>query len=143
MPPLAAVPRARARAPAAGADLAEWCEATQRALARSGGASQAEQEAALQRFLRATRSSDFTSGCTMRLASIGATKEQTSEILLAPPLALATKDAWSAPRACSGQPVAELLTSTPMATLHLLTCDWLVQNAPALLAPHEGVLRPT
>ena len=128
--------------PAAGADVAEWCDATQRALARSGGASQAEQEAALQRFLRTTRSSDFTSGCTMRLASIGATKEQTSEILLAPPLALETKDnTWSAPRACSGQPVAELLTSTPMATLHLLTCDWLAQNSPALLLPADGALR--
>ncbi len=118
-----------------------WCDAAQQRLARSS-ASNDQQERALQEFLRRNRCSDFTSGCTMRLASIGTTKEQTSEILLTPPLELRTTEGtWSSPRACSGQPIAELLTSTPMPTLHLLTCDWLTQNAPALLLPHEGVLR--
>lgn len=119
-----------------------WCDSVQQKLARSAASSE-QQERALHAFLVRNRSSDFTSGCTMRLASIGTTKEQTSEMLLTPPLELRTSDGgdWSSPRACSGQPVAELLTSTPMPTLHLLTCDWLIQNAPTLLLPVEGVLR--
>lgn len=119
----------------------EACEARQRALAGALPSSVA-QEAALQRFIARNRCSDFTAGCTMRLASIGSTKEQTSEMILAPPLELETPEGrWTAPRACSGQPVAEVLTSTAMPTVHLLTCDWLTQNAPALLCPALGVLR--
>lgn len=121
------------------ADCTDWCRRAQSAL---GDVSATRQEAALQAFVRQERCSTFTSGCTMRLASIGTTKESTSDVVLAPPLELRTPDGrWTSPRACSGQPVAEVLTSTPMATLHLLTCDWLAQNAPALIAPHEGVLR--
>lgn len=122
-------------------DVHGWCDTMQHTLI-SKQTSQEQQEAALQAFLSRTRSSDFTSGCTMRLASIGATKEHTSEILLTPPMCLSTVEGdWSSPRACSGQPVAELLTSTPMATLHLLTCDWLAQNSPALLLPADGRMR--
>lgn len=122
-------------------DLQSWCDRTQIALTKSTTSS-TEHETSLQRFLEANRCSDFTSGCTMRLSSIGMTKEQTSEMLLTPPLELVSTDGkWTSPRACSGQPVAEVITSTPMATLHLLTCDWLSQNSPALILPAEGILR--
>ena len=130
-------------------DVARWCDDTQQRLGRER-APETRQQQALARFLSATRSSDFTSGCTMRLASIGATTEQTSEILLTPPLELYARPTASgerpdgltaSARACSGQPAGEILTSTPMATLHLLTCDWLLQNAPAMLSPVEGALR--
>lgn len=150
------------------ADVLGWCRRVQTLLASGTRPSASQQEAALQHFVRQNRCSDFTSGCTMRLASIGATKESTSEMLLTPALELrtakreeggpdttqkrtggteaagdapASASEWTSPRACSGQPVAEVLTSTPMPTLHLLTCDWLVQNAPSLLSPHDGVLR--
>ena len=121
--------------------IVHWCQKTQSAIA-SASASASAQEAALQRFTATNMVSTFTAGCTMRLSSIGATKESTSEMLLTPPLLLRTVNgAWTSPRACSGQPVAEVLTSTPMKTIHLLTCDWLVQNAPVLLSPHTGVMR--
>lgn len=123
------------------AGVRKWCASAQTSVAASR-VSTSRQEAAVHAFVRLNRCSNFTSGCTMRLASIGTTQESTSEMLLTPPLQLHTPDGkWTAPRACSGQPVAEVLTSTPMPTIHLLTCDWLVQNAPALLAPHDGVLR--
>ena len=120
-------------------NCADWCERAQASLHE---VSASRQEAVLRSFVEQNRCSTFTSGCTMRLASIGMTKESTSEVILTPPLELRSPSAtWTAPRSCSGQPVAEVLTSTPMATLHLLTCDWLVQNSPALLAPHDGLLR--
>ena len=139
-----------ARAPplAPDEDAVEWAERAQPVIA-SAAASTGEQASALHAFAVRNRCSDFTSGCTMRLASIGATKESTSEMLLSPPLELATPSGrgeaepsprWTSARACSGQPVAEVLASTPMPTLHILTCDWLVQNSPALLSPHEGTL---
>jgi predicted aspartyl protease len=130
-------------------DVVEWAERAQPVVALAA-ASTVEQASALHAFAVRNRCSDFTSGCTMRLASIGATKESTSEMLLSPPLELATPNVrgeaeplsslWTSARACSGQPVAEVLASTPMPTLHILTCDWLVQNSPALLAPHIGTL---
>lgn len=121
--------------------VASRCAALQTQLAGSA-TTQSEQQSALEGFIVANRCSEFTSGCTMRLASIGMTREQTSDVLLAPAMQLATRDGhWTSPRACSGQPPAELLTTTPMATLHLLTCDWLIQNGPSLLQPAEGVLR--
>lgn len=127
--------------PADAAGVQSWCEKVQEVLGATK-VSATRQQAALEAFVRDNRCSDFTSGCTMRLASIGTTKESTSNMLLAPPLELATPDGtgFTAPRACSGQPVAEVLASTPMPTVHLLTCDWLVQNSPALLKPHEGVI---
>ncbi len=129
------------------ADVVAWAGRAQPLIA-TARASESEQSAALHAFTVQNRCSDFTSGCTMRLASIGATKESTSDMLLAPPLELATPGeagkgaptGWTAPRACSGQPVAEVLSSTHMPTMHLLTCDWLVQNSPSLLAPHAGTL---
>lgn len=128
-------------APAPSRDVGGWCDHLQAQLLRKRTSAR-QREEALQDFLARTKGSDFTAGCTMRLASIGATEEQTSEILLTPPLELQTVGGgWTSPRAQGGQPVAEILTSTPMATMHLLTCDWLVQNGPSLLCPHEGVLR--
>ena len=132
-----------------GDSVVAWAERAQAAVVASR-VSEGEQKAALHAFAARNRCSDFTSGCTMRLASIGATRESTSEVLLAPLLELETPagprggeglfSEWTAPRACSGQPAAEVLASTPMPTLHILTCDWLVQNAPCLLAPHVGLL---
>ena len=138
-----------ARAPSLsdGQDVVQWATQAQPAIS-AAHASASEQASALHAFEMRNRCSDFTSGCTMRLASIGATKETTSEMLLTPPLELCTPEyktgegppVWTSPRACSGQPVAEVLASTPMPTLHILTCDWLVQNSPSMLAPHSGTL---
>ena len=138
---------ARAPALSEGEDVVAWATRAQPAIV-AARTSSIEQAAALNEFVKSNRCSDFTSGCTMRLASIGATRESTSEMLLAPPLELATPNGeggapsvfWTSPRACSGQPVAEVLASTPMPTLHILTCDWLIQNSPALLSPHAGTL---
>ena len=132
---------AHAPPPGDAEDIGAYCARVQGGLATAPVAV-GSQQAALHAFVHHNRCSDFTAGCTMRLSSVGATKEQTSEMLLTPALQLRTPDgAWTAPRTCSGQPAGEVLTSTTMPTLHILTCDWLNQNGPALLCPHDGVLR--
>ena len=105
---------------------------------------------------------DFTAGCTTRLASVGAIAETTSDLVLTPPMMMRGRSseeendddddvndvssAWSSPRVCNGGPAAELITSTPMKTLHLITIDFIKQCGPTLLAFDEhqrtGTFRP-
>ena len=90
-----------ATAPTFSAPVETWCTNAQRALA---DVSSVRQEAALDTFVQQQRCSTFTSGCTMRLASIGTTKESTSDVILAPPLELMKATAleeWTSPRACT------------------------------------------
>lgn len=115
--------------------------ATVRRLEEGRGASEIEQHRAVARFLREqTACKAFTSGCTMRLMSIGATQEQQADMMLCPLLEMKMPDgAYRAPR--GGGVAAEVFVTNPLPTsVHILTCDYLVHISPVLLDVRRGRL---
>lgn len=75
----------------------------------------------------------FTAGCTVRLASIGAVKEHQADLILAPALALDGKTIDFE----SDVLVTHELPHSP----HILTMDYLLHRAPAMILPARGCLR--
>lgn len=91
--------------------------------------SEEEMERALQDLLRNGRSRTFTSGCTMRLVSIGAVAETHSDMLLAPALSV------------GGRRDGDVFVTNPLhRSFHILTADYLLHRAPTLLCPSSGKL---
>lgn len=76
----------------------------------------------------------FTSGCTMRLMGIGETTEAQSDMLLCPRLRI--------PGVSTRLPVdADIFVTNPLrGNPHILTSDYLLHHAPAVLCPKAGVL---
>lgn len=100
------------------------------------------QDAALDALVRKKGCCAFSGGCTQTLMGIGANTTTTSDTVLAPPILLrTTEDTLVGGRFCSGRPNADVLSTTRMATPHILTLDYLRQSAPVLVAPRQGVLR--
>jgi hypothetical protein len=97
---------------------------------RQGVAADAR-HAALAR-VRHTTCRAFTSGCTMRLMSIGTIAEAQSDMLLCPPLRLG---------AARADVDADVFVTHPLPTsVHVLTCDYLLHRAPCVLAIAAGTL---
>lgn len=97
---------------------------------------------ALDRFMADCNANAFTAGCTTTLMGIGASSVSNSDMILAPPLELLSPSgAFLSARSCSGAPNADVLSTTRMQTASLITCDWLRQNGPCLIAPRAGELR--
>lgn len=122
----------------------EECErdyiATSAALARSPP-SEASCRQALERFISDGNASAFTAGCTSRLMGIGGSSLSNSDMILAPPLELLSPSGvFLSGRSCAGAPNADILSTTRMHTASLITCDWLRQNGPVLIAPTAGEL---
>lgn len=139
-PPVLSLPwvvRGRGRSP-------ERCEAdylaTADGLARSPPSTRACR-GALDRFKAECNASSFTAGCTTTLMGIGASSVSNSDMILAPPLELlAPSGVFLSGRSCAGAPNADVLSTTQMQTASLITCDWLRQNGPCLIAPRAGEL---
>lgn len=74
----------------------------------------------------------YTSGCTMRLMGIGTTQESQADMLLCHPLRLG----WSG---AHGAIPADVLVTHPLpGTPHILTMDYLMHRAPAVLRMGAG-----
>lgn len=90
--------------------------------------------AAVEALLRETPCRAFTSGCTMRLMGIGETSEAQADMLLCPALRFGSmhKDALN----------ADVLVTNPLrGSVHILTIDYLLHRAPAILRPRAGRLQ--
>jgi len=99
----------------------------------------------LQDFVQAHRCVSYTSGYVLRLMGIGATAEHVSDLLMCPPLELQSahgRGVYLQPRhAAGGAAQADVLvTNERMASLHILTLDYLLQLAPCHLWPRAGEL---
>lgn len=83
----------------------------------------------------------YTSGCTMRLMSIGDTQEQQADMLLCPPIKMrkTTTGQLAAP---TGRVVDAdvVVTNALPQSIHILTCDYLLHSGPALLDIARGRL---
>jgi hypothetical protein len=80
----------------------------------------------------------YTSGCTMRLMSIGDTQEQQADMLLCPPIMMRrTTGQFSAP---TGRVVSAdvVVTNALPLSIHILTCDYLLHASPTLLDIARG-----
>lgn len=98
-------------------------------------ASDDARERAVGTLLRSGLCRSFTSGCTMRLMGIGVTAEMQADMLLCPALALSD----GAPAA--GEVNADVFVTNPLrGSIHILTCDFLLHRAPAVLCPAAGAL---
>lgn len=109
----------------------------------SGTVAHAAQHAALLEFIRRENCVSFTAGCSQTLMGIGASTVSTSDILLGPPLTLCAPGgggAFVSGRECAGSIGADVYSTTPMDTTHILTLDWLRQVSPCLLQPSRETL---
>ena len=88
---------------------------------------------ALANFLHTSRCRTFTSGCTMRLMSIGAVAETHSDMLLCPALKL-----FGALDASEGD---IFVTNALPTSIHILTMDYLLHRAPSVLLMRERRLK--
>lgn len=101
-----------------------------------------EQQAALQSFLSANACVSFTAGCSVNLLGIGGASHVTADTILAPPMQFMTPSGELLNgRTCAGLPAADVLTTTPMPTTHILTLDWMRQVAPCCIMPSAGEMR--
>ena len=97
-----------------------------------------KQHDALNRFLATTRCKPYTSGCTMRLMSIGSTQEQQADMLLCDRLEMRCNGRWIAPESNA---MADVFVTHPLPmSVHILTCDYLIHNGPSLLEIGKGKL---
>ena len=94
-----------------------------------------EQHAAIDRFLKSARCHAYTSGCTMRLMGIGETVEQQADMLLCPALELKTVSGhYHAPKLESRGAIGDVFVTHALpSSVHILTCDFLLHAAPAVL----------
>lgn len=95
--------------------------------------SEVEQEKTLVKFMEEEGIVEYTSGCTQRLMGIGSTAENTSEMLLCPPLEIKTHDnSYSSCKSCAMLPQADVFSTNRMRNMHILTIDFLKHVSPCL-----------
>lgn len=97
---------------------------------------ESKQHSALNRFISKNACVSYTAGCSVNLVGIGSSTNVTSDTILAPPILLLAADgSVVCGKTCAGLPMADVVSTTPMATTHILTLDWLRQLAPCCLMP--------
>lgn len=80
--------------------------------------------------LGAIQCRSFTSGCRMRLETVAGETERHVDLLLCSPLfPLVTPFS------------SDLFVTQDIKSVHILTCDYLLHRAPAIISPKEGTLR--
>lgn len=105
--------------------------------------SQDAQHQAIDTFLAHGGCMSYTSGCTMRLMSIGATQEQQADLLMCNMLEMRDVNGlYSAPKAASTEAHADLFVTHSLPnSVHILTCDYLRHASPCYLNIADEELR--
>ena len=106
------------------------------------GVSNTEQHAAINQLIHSHSCIAYTSGCTMRLMSIGDIQEQQADMLLCPPILMRTAATgeYAAPK--NRVVDADVLVSNPLPhSIHILTCDYLLHASPSLLDIGQGCIQ--
>lgn len=106
------------------------------------GVSEDARNEAIDAFLNRSGCLAYTSGCTMRLMSIGATHEQQADMFMCNMLKLSTVyDAFATPKRASSDAHADVFVTNPLPTsVHIITCDFLIHSSPALISPAHQLL---
>jgi len=98
-----------------------------------------QQHLALNKFLAQNACVSYTAGCSVNLVGIGSSTNVTSDTILSPPILLVGANGdLVCGKTCAGLALADVISTTPMATTHILTLDWLRQLAPCCLMPQSG-----
>jgi len=80
----------------------------------------------------------YTSGCTMRLMGIGSVEEKQADMLMCPMLQMQTNlGVYTSPKKSTKAHADVFVTNSLKASLHILTCDFLLHNSPCLIS-HEN-----
>jgi len=101
-----------------------------------GDAARRQRHAHVDRFVQRAGCHTYTSGCTMRLMSIGAVVEQQADMMLCPALRFqAARGGWLAPkRVFEIGAIGDVFVTNPLPhSVHILTSDYLFQMAPCAL----------
>jgi len=80
----------------------------------------------------------YTSGCTMKLMGIGSVEEKQADMLMCPMLQMQTNlGIYTSPKKLTKTHADVFVTNSLKASLHILTCDFLLHNSPCLIS-HEN-----
>lgn len=80
----------------------------------------------------------YTSGCTMKLMGIGSVEEKQADMLMCPMLQIQTNlGVYTSPKKSTKTHADVFVTNSLKASLHILTCDFLLHNSPCLIS-HEN-----
>lgn len=91
-----------------------------------------DRHAAVRQLMQGEPCRSYTSGCTMRLMSIGAISESQSDMLLCPALGGGVAPSLAVPG-------ADIVVTNPLAgNVHILTMDAILHRAPVLICPGLG-----
>lgn len=101
----------------------------------SEGVSEDEQFRAINRLLSNDECVAYTSGCTMKLMSIGATMEQQADMLMCNMLKLRnTNGFYVAPKWKKKSNADVFVTHSLPNSVHILTCDFLMHSTPCIIS---------
>ena len=93
------------------------------------------QNKAIDTFIQKQHCFTYTSGCTMRLMSIGTTQEQQADMLMCPMLELKNKsNTYVSPKYESGAKADVFVTNPMKGCIHILTCDFLMHSSPCQIS---------
>jgi len=108
---------------------------------RTAPPSEDDRFGAVGRFIQQAGCYDFTSGCMMRLMSIGDTTQKQSDMLMCPMLELKnTAGHYVSPRRRGKAHADVFVTNALPSSVHILTCDYLLHSAPCLISISRGTL---
>lgn len=94
-----------------------------------------DENVAINDYIGQSRCIPFTSGCTMKLMSIGSTQEQQADMLLCPMLRMRNvHHGMFAPKSKSNTRADVFVTNSLKRSVHILTCDFLLHHSPCLIS---------
>lgn len=117
-------------------------ERYQSVIAQMQSVTEKDEHEAIHGFIQKNECFVFTSGCTMRLMSVGATEVQQADMMMCAPLSL--RNTWRgfhAPKNDTQSRADVFVTNSLRSSVHILTCDYLLHHAPSLIDIGQGILR--
>ena len=108
----------------------------------SQGISEDEQFRAINKLLSNDECVAYTSGCTMKLMSIGATMEQQADMLMCNMLKLRNTNGFYIAPKWKKKSNADVFVTNPLPnSVHILTCDFLMHSTPCMISFQNQTLR--
>ena len=84
----------------------------------------------------------YTSGCTMKLMSIGATVEQQADMLMCDMLKMKTTSGTFVDSKTTRTSKADVFVTNPLPqSVHILTCDFLIHSAPCIISLSQSYMQ--
>ena len=101
-----------------------------------------DQHKAVRRLLSRGNCVSYTSGCTMKLMSIGTTIEQQADMIMCDMLQMKnTSGTYVAPKMNTKSKADVFVTNPLPQSVHILTCDFLIHAAPCIISFSQGFMK--